>query len=84
MTKKILIFEIFYCLHMLLLCLCCFIMGESPLGIWPSGARENSPHLAEVRIPSALPKQWVRVCSVDCYRQIKKKNHGRDSAWVSG
>ena len=32
------------------------------------------PHLAEVRIPSALPKQCVRVCSVDCYRQIKKKN----------
>ena len=31
------------------------------------------PHLAEVRIPSALPKQCVRVCSVDCYRQIKKK-----------
>ena len=45
---------------------------DDPLGIWPSGARENSPHLAEVRIPSALPKQCVRVCSVDCYRQIKK------------
>ena len=41
--------------------------------IWPSGARENSPHLAEVRIPSALPKQCMRVCNVDCYRQIKKK-----------
>ena len=36
------------------------------------------PHLAEVRIPSALPKQCVRVCSVDCYRQIKKKKH-----WIS-
>ena len=31
------------------------------------------PHLTEVRIPSALPKQCVRVCSVDYYRQIKKK-----------
>ena len=33
------------------------------------------PHLAEVRIPSALLKQYVRVCSIDCYRQIKKKKY---------
>jgi hypothetical protein len=26
--------------------------------------------MPEVRIPSAIPKQCVRVCSVDCYRQI--------------
>ena len=45
-----------------------------PLGIWPSGVREKFPPiLVEVRIPSALPKQCVHVCNVDCYRQIKKK-----------
>ena len=52
------------------------VMLVSPLGQMPSGAREKiPPHLVEVRIPSALPKQCVRVCSVDCYRQIKKKKN---------
>ena len=42
------------------------------------------PHLAEIRIPSALPKQCVRVCSVDCYRQIKKKYNKHVSMFSGG
>ena len=63
-TKKI----IYFCLLVLSI-----FRSRDPLGIWSSGARENSPPFGRGSNPLCPPQNSVCVCSVNCYRQIKKK-----------